>query len=448
MLEFINQITDKPSWNSKIFDKEIVDKWKEEAVRWDESLPEKGDWWLSEEMFRVCVLELEEKAKEFETTRFVAVLDAEATIVKSDGIVSQELQDKLKDGVRPLENVPERLKDWHPGSGKQVLDLVHPSLFPVVYGLSRVLPTGTIPLWNSLSYSGKGETTAEFTATNHTRLVSWGREEVIENAWGSFQWLPSNIKFTDNGAAKIDSYINNLHPHDHKDLYKVLEQFVDVSIPLWNECLSWFHHRIRIPIGGTGDGDYTYPEGAKFPRELYSLEADSANPDDGDEKEKGDDDDDDDDEDDEGEYDDEDENWAWDHNCHDELRQWRRANRILDQPEPHFKPQTEYRKRSGARPIDLRKDFADRGIQVIFKLANIHLTPDGPTYHGGSWHVEGGLNEHICATALYYYDCENVTDSRLAFRQSYDTEEMTMLPAQVRPFPPFPPPSSNTRFHG
>lgn len=49
-------------------------------------------------------------------------------------------------------------------------------------------------------------------------------------------------------------------------------------------------------------------------------------------------------------------------------------------------------------------------------------------------HVEGALNEHICATALYYYDQDNVTDSYLQFRQSIDAEEMTMKPAQVCPY--------------
>ena len=34
-------------------------------------------------------------------------------------------------------------------------------------------------------------------------------------------------------------------------------------------------------------------------------------------------------------------------------------------------------------------------------------------------------NEHICSTALYYYDSKNITDSRLAFRQQVDTEGMT-----------------------
>lgn len=40
--------------------------------------------------------------------------------------------------------------------------------------------------------------------------------------------------------------------------------------------------------------------------------------------------------------------------------------------------------------------------------------------------VEGLLNEMICATALYYLDSENVTDSSLSFRMqtSYDQDEL------------------------
>ena len=32
-------------------------------------------------------------------------------------------------------------------------------------------------------------------------------------------------------------------------------------------------------------------------------------------------------------------------------------------------------------------------IQVIVKMANIHLTPSNPEYPGGSWHVEGEYEE-------------------------------------------------------
>ncbi|KAJ7929028.1 hypothetical protein B0H13DRAFT_1703624, partial [Mycena leptocephala] len=39
--------------------------------------------------------------------------------------------------VSALENVPEAEKDWHPGLDGQVLDLVHSSLYCIVYGRQR-----------------------------------------------------------------------------------------------------------------------------------------------------------------------------------------------------------------------------------------------------------------------------------------------------------------------
>ncbi|KIO24286.1 hypothetical protein M407DRAFT_77137 [Tulasnella calospora MUT 4182] len=61
-------------------------------------------------------------------------------------------------------------------------------------------------------------------------------------------------------------------------------------------------------------------------------------------------------------------------------------------------------------------------VQVIVKLANIHLTPEKPEYPGGSWHVEGMANERIVASGIYYYDCENITESQLAFRVGVNFE--------------------------
>ena len=48
MLKFINQITDKPEWNRKVFDESIVSKWREEA---SEELEDETDVILSERMF-------------------------------------------------------------------------------------------------------------------------------------------------------------------------------------------------------------------------------------------------------------------------------------------------------------------------------------------------------------------------------------------------------------
>ncbi|KAJ3503743.1 hypothetical protein NLJ89_g8300 [Agrocybe chaxingu] len=57
------------------------------------------------------------------------------------------------------------------------------------------------------------------------------------------------------------------------------------------------------------------------------------------------------------------------------------------------------------------------------KLANIILTPENPDYTGRTWNVKGQLNEHICATVLYYYLGNNITESELAFRKQSDTSE-------------------------
>ncbi|KAG4067751.1 hypothetical protein HA402_005523 [Bradysia odoriphaga] len=59
-----------------------------------------------------------------------------------------------------------------------------------------------------------------------------------------------------------------------------------------------------------------------------------------------------------------------------------------------------------------------RDLQVIVKLANIHLTPGQPEYPGGSWHIEGMANERIVALGIYYYSSNNITESRLNFQHA------------------------------
>lgn len=66
--------------------------------------------------------------------------------------------------------------------------------------------------------------------------------------------------------------------------------------------------------------------------------------------------------------------------------------------------------------------YRTAGLQVIVKMASIELTPESDGKSGsaefplGSWHVEGQMNERIVGTALYYSDCENITESSLEFR--------------------------------
>lgn len=113
--------------------------------------------------------------------------------------------------------------------------------------------------------------------------------------------------------------------------------------------------------------------------------------------------------------------------------EWRMANRILIMPDLQHDYQTranyiKAEQKTSTTPVNLRKDWAQQGLQIIVKLANIHLTPEKPEYEGGSWHIEGQLNEHICASALYYYDMSNITTSHLSFRESTAVEHLHSKP--------------------
>ncbi|KAK2753241.1 hypothetical protein FQN54_007932 [Arachnomyces sp. PD_36] len=372
MMEFINKITDKPEWERKVLDEAIVTKWREEACYW-------------------CMEELRDKAAHYESSRLVAVLDGQLAVVKSDVAVSPDLAGSLRKCATVLEDVPDHAKDWHPGSNGQVLDLLHPSLFPLEYGSSTALPSGTVPLVGCERFICAGETVDHNPPEQYPITGSWGKTRTLK-VWGSFQWLPSDVHFAEDGSAVITSYINNLHPDTNGNLYGVLERFVTASVPLWNECLSWFGVFLRFgEIYGSRD-DFKLPEGITYPGASNGV-ADDAN--DG--------------------YDSDDLDY----------RDWFDDHKVLIQVEPEpSKPRQARLSESKHGPVDLRDRFRDSGLQVIFKLANIHLTPEKPEYEGGSWHIEGALNEHICATSLYYYDEENITESYLGFRQALDIDKI------------------------
>lgn len=332
-------------------------------------------------------------------------------MVKSDIAVSETLRQDLIQKAGVLEDVPERSKDWHPGSDEMVLDLLHPSLFPLVYGRSRALPFGHVPLNDCAKFTGLGEIINEWKDADlqtDTSVLD-RRNELTLEPWGTYQWLPAQVDVATEGRSRITSYINNLHPAEHGELYAVLEQMVDRAIPLWNECLawSWFRERIRIPNPDrvfSTDEDYVVPlwplRAAHPQNELKGDDSDTAT------------------------Y----PNWDWaqNHNLESEWDDWENQHRRLRTIEPKdYYPFHKLLQASDApaRNLDLKADFKSRGLQIIFKLANIHLTPEKPMYDGSRWHVEGALNEHICATALYYYDSDNIDESSLAFRQAMQTEE-------------------------
>ncbi|KAJ2693466.1 hypothetical protein H4218_006021, partial [Coemansia sp. IMI 209128] len=56
----------------------------------------------------------------------------------------------------------------------------------------------------------------------------------------------------------------------------------------------------------------------------------------------------------------------------------------------------------------------------MIKISNIELTPESCVYDSKDWQVETMANERIIAIGIYYYDMENIAESRIQFREKID----------------------------
>ena len=204
MMRCSAHIRAKPGWFDKMGDAGIVARWTREAV----------DQGLSEAQVRYVIAELAHYAalRDGRTGVEVSAVDG---VWQSDALVDDTLRSRLREAVRVLEEVPEEERDWHPGSDGQVLDLVHPSLFCLVRGVS-----------------GEPERAWE-NPTNH-----FSKYEFSER----FQWLPTDVDVSADGEAVFRSYVNNVHPEKHRELASVLPDLFARLRPLWENVLTDLRH--------------------------------------------------------------------------------------------------------------------------------------------------------------------------------------------------------------
>ncbi|KAG8911880.1 hypothetical protein FRC01_005430, partial [Tulasnella sp. 417] len=361
MIELSYVLRSRPSWWIKIKDPAIRSSWKAEALerelRGDKLKEAEIEWVLDE---------LKDYAKMRDEATGIQP-SCHARIWESDELISQDLKSRLMRAGAILENVPDEEKDWHSQYSDQVLNLVHPSLFFAVYGRT--------PSWNP-SYS---ERRLEPLKAPQREMENWAYSP-------KFSWIPTDFQLGTNGApARALGYINNVHPHHHKDLVSVIESLVGRFSLLWDRVLTDIHPD-NDPLLGTqkvvGSYTWTYPLETPAPQRQGRRSV----------------------------------------GIMDILRrrEARNAHRTINLPTVH-----EQGYRGSGQDITRRKNtYSIQGkiVQVIVKLANIHLTPEKPEFPGGSWHVEGMANERIVASSIYYYECENITDSQLAFRVGFNFE--------------------------
>lgn len=228
-----------------------------------------------------------------------------------------------------------------------------------------------------LSWIGRGST-----SSRHQDMQSHSGREYSKH----YQWLPSEVLCSpETGAVNIESYVNNLHPlqKDTAALYPLLEKLIECAIPLWNRTLSPFKTNKILPPRISDWSNSRNGSG-------YSLDSGEAPEQGSDETDE--------------DFDVRVERWLI----------WRRIVHPEPEPEGFREPSRRIREayagvfgetdRIGnywdVEPlVDLRRDdFGDGQIgrlQIIVRVANIHLTPEKPWYENGSWQVEGMANESM-----------------------------------------------------
>lgn len=106
--------------------------------------------------------------------------------------------------------------DYHPGSNNQVIDIVHPSLYPVINGVTRD-KNGSIIKWPVKKIAKK----------------RYDNELTVMKS-DKFQWLPTEF-YIKNGKTTINGYINNLHDDN---LVVPIAEIFDKMIPMFELCLG------------------------------------------------------------------------------------------------------------------------------------------------------------------------------------------------------------------
>lgn len=340
----------------------------------------------------------------------IPIMDYAAYVIKLDTLITQTLQDELKAAVEPLENLQRSQNNWQPDTDGKVLNMVDPSIWSLVYGTSKILPDQHVPLDGCIDFCGMGEVIPQPPKPMLNRRTAMLLPLRMKAFGTRSQWLPCNIDLTGE-KPRIDSYINNLHPVRDATLYLIIERLIEKSLQAWGiafrstdeafevsrfQRIKAIKYRCSVPEvcrytcepnnrpGGPQDDDSDYTE------ESQRLD-----------------------------------------------QEWWEVTHELLLPEPSLdedhlvKLQASHVRDKGffKRDVQAPSPRAMVGIEVsqtqaIVKMANIHLTPEKPTYEGSPWQIEGQAIERICATALFCYDCDNIADTPISFRTQGDRENL------------------------
>lgn len=326
---------------------------------------------ISPNMANWIVDELRFKSALYEHSGAIALYNGDIT--KSDINVPQEFRLKLLNSVRRLEQVPSEMRFYNPGTNYIQEDLMPIAFCCLIYGRSRILTDKLIGVDEALKYIGQGEVIPVPEETGITREDIASRAatqaDVAARPYSrNFQMLPFEMKLGEDRKWHITSYINNVHPVKYRELYDLTEELFNMIVPQLEVTLTplkdMLHSRARI--------EYKKVEYYPMPKEVEEQMPQPG------EREA------------EIEYEDRLQDWRMKHmkvvqpDCRTfipwAVPQWMMENIPLDLSTPLRVEQE----------VLLDKDYARRGLQLIVRIFNIHLTPEKPVFESG-WHGPGQM---------------------------------------------------------
>ncbi|KAJ8330010.1 hypothetical protein O5D80_001588 [Batrachochytrium dendrobatidis] len=340
-IQYMQCILCKPMWWIDITNQHIVEQWRADSL--DRNISP---------TFNLALEQLEVFVKQL----VCSGSDGFGTIVPGPVELTYILDNGIPDNVhtRLMTNVLDIEHGSNHNTGQMVHNLIDASMYSVVYRQTMIAP---------LDIRLKYTTMVPCDILLSTRLVS--NVPIIDGDFEfiscRFRWLPSEFRVEQDGSVTINSYINNLNPIWHRDMYKCIAKIFKCFVPMFESLFKTMDPMFKYIDIRNGTKGYELPNQSS----RGGMESDT---------------------------------------------QVIRPVYVPTLPE-HFEPKYE-----SAKPVSLR----GRNLQVIVKLTNIQLTPSKPKYNEGNWHNEGSANESIVAIGLYYYDVENITTPKLDFREAVD----------------------------
>ncbi|OAJ41309.1 hypothetical protein BDEG_24930 [Batrachochytrium dendrobatidis JEL423] len=325
-IQYLQSILCKPMWWIDITNQHIVEQWRTDSL----------DRNISPSTFNFALKQLGVFVKQLVCNGS----DGLGTIVPGPVELTYILDNGIPDNVytRLMTNVSDLEHGSNHNTGQMVHNLIDASMYSVVYGQTMIVP---------LSIRFKYTTMVPCDILLSTRLVS--DTPIIRDdpkfISRKFQWLPSEFRVEQDGSVTINSYINNLNPIWHRDMYKCIAKIFKCFVPMFESLFRTIHPMFKYINIHNGIKGYKPPNRS----DRGGMQPNT---------------------------------------------QVIRPVYVPTLPE-HFQSNYE-----SAKPVSLR----GRNLQVIVKLTNIQLTPSKPKYDEGNWHNEGPINESIVAVGLYYYD--------------------------------------------